>query len=102
MIRAAVTSVRFTGQNRDRIHNQIGHVALAAVCEVHTVLAKKLSSRYKPKYYGEPSAMLPEERLDVVSWPELTSYGPTPRLNERFMRIMRLRLRAYSHLKTGC
>ena len=72
MIRAAVTSVRFTGQNRARIHNQMGHVALAAVFDVHTELAKKVSSRYRPKYYREPSAMSPPERLDLVTWPGLT------------------------------
>jgi hypothetical protein len=72
MIRAAVTSVLFTGQSSTRIHNQIGHAALAAVSDVHIELAKKVSSRYTTKHYREPSAMSPQERLDPVTRPGLT------------------------------
>ncbi len=67
MIRAAVIGVGSMGQNHARIYDEMEDVALIAVSDVDTELAKKVASRYKTKCYTEHEAMLAEERLDLVS-----------------------------------
>jgi UDP-N-acetylglucosamine 3-dehydrogenase len=67
MIRAGVIGVGSMGRNHARIYDDMEDVALVAVSDIDSELAKKVASRYKTKYYSDHRVMLAKEEVDLVS-----------------------------------
>ena len=67
MIKAAVIGVGSMGMNHARIYVALEGVDLVGVCDSDVELASRVASRYRTRHYVDHTALLDEERPDLVS-----------------------------------
>jgi UDP-N-acetylglucosamine 3-dehydrogenase len=67
VIKAAVIGVGSMGMNHARIYDALEGVDLVGVCDADAELASRVASRYRTRHYGDHTALLDEERPDLVS-----------------------------------
>ena len=66
-LNAAVIGVGAMGKNHARIYSELDGVELAAVADIDTERAVKVSSKYRCASYTDYNKMLDQEDIDVVS-----------------------------------